>query len=126
MIKSVSLIIAGLRFYYRAFSPTSSVFCFYCRRAKASDSEVDATFALFSHARRGFSAGTGGGNTFDGEYQRKVMTATALIIKTIARINVETPIMWLCHFPAFFVLAETAITPQHNQRIETFPADHCQ
>ena len=37
MIKSVSLIIAGLLlFYYRAFFlPTSSVFYFYCRRCKS-------------------------------------------------------------------------------------------
>ncbi len=126
MIKSVSLIIAGLLLLYRAFSPTSSVFCFYCRRCKSSDSEVDAAFALFSHARRRFYAGTGGGNTFDGEYQRKDDDPTALIIKTIARINVETPDYVLCHFPAFFVLAETAITPPACQRVETFPADHCQ
>ncbi len=71
MIESVSLIIAGLLLFYRAFSPTSSVFCFSTAGAKASDSEVDAAFALFSYARRRFSAGTGGGNTFDGEYQRK-------------------------------------------------------
>lgn len=54
MIKSVSLIIAGLLLLLPGFLPTSSVFCFYCRRCKASDSEVDAAFALFSHARRRF------------------------------------------------------------------------
>lgn len=54
MIKSVSLIIAVCCFYYRAFSPTSSVFCFYCRRCKASDSEVDASSAFFPYARRRF------------------------------------------------------------------------
>ena len=33
MIKSVSLPVCC--FYYRAFLPTSSVFCFYCRRCKS-------------------------------------------------------------------------------------------
>ena len=55
MIKSVSLIIAGLLlllpgFFYRL--PRSSAFI--AAGAKASDSEVDAAFALFSHARRRF------------------------------------------------------------------------
>ncbi len=55
MIKSVSLIIAGLLLFitglfYRL--PRSSTFI--AAGAKASDSEVDATFALFSHARRRF------------------------------------------------------------------------
>ncbi len=70
MIKSVSLIIAGLLLLLPGFSPTSRSSAFIAAGAKASDSEVDAAFALFSHAG-GFSARTGGGNTFDGEYQRK-------------------------------------------------------
>lgn len=35
MIKSVSLIIAGLLLLLPGFSPTYSVFCFYCRRCKS-------------------------------------------------------------------------------------------
>ncbi|EGI33558.1 protein FxsA (Suppressor of F exclusion of phage T7) [Escherichia coli TA271] len=55
MIKSVSLIIAGLLlllpgFFHRL--PRSSAFI--TAGAKASDSEVDAAFALFSYARRRF------------------------------------------------------------------------
>lgn len=41
----------------------------------------------------------------------RMMSATALIIKTIAELMSKRRIMWLCHFPAFFVLAATAITP---------------
>lgn len=54
MIKSVSLIIAGLLLLLRAFYrlPRSSTFI--AAGAKASDSEVDAAFALFSHAWRRF------------------------------------------------------------------------
>ncbi len=73
MIKSVSLIIiAGLLLYYLAFSPTSSVFCFLLPPV-----QKHLTVKLMPHLRfsrmpgGGFSAGTGGGNTFDGEYQRK-------------------------------------------------------
>ncbi len=54
MIKSVSLIIAGLLLLLPGFLPTSSVFYFIAAGAKASDSEVDAAFALFSHAWRRF------------------------------------------------------------------------
>ena len=45
MIKSVSLIIAGLLLLLPGF---------FTAGAKASDSEVDAAFALFSYARRRF------------------------------------------------------------------------
>ncbi len=73
MIKSVSLIIAGLLLFITGLFhrlPRSSAFI--TAGAKASDSEVDAAFALFLVCQGGgFSAGTGGGNTFDGEYQRK-------------------------------------------------------
>lgn len=51
MIKSVSLIIAVCCFYYRAFSPISSVCFFITAGAKASDSEVDASSAFFPYAR---------------------------------------------------------------------------
>lgn len=71
MIKSVSLIIAGLLLYYRAFHRFPRFASFITAGAKASDSEVDASSAFFPMPGGGFSAGTGGGNTFDGEYQRK-------------------------------------------------------
>lgn len=54
MIKSVSLIIAGLLLYYRAFHRLPRSSAFIAAGAKASDSEVDAAFALFSHAVRRF------------------------------------------------------------------------
>ncbi len=63
MIKSVSLIIAGLLLLLPGFSPISSVCFFYYRRCKASDSEVDASSAFSRMPGGGFSAGTGGGNT---------------------------------------------------------------
>lgn len=55
MIKSVSLIIAGLLLFITGLFhrlPRSSAFI--TAGAKASDSEVDAAFALFSYARRRF------------------------------------------------------------------------
>ena len=111
MIKSVSLIIAGLLLLLPGFSPTSSVFCFYYRRCKASDSEVDAALRFSRMPGGGFSAGTGGGNTFDGEYQRKDDDATALIIKTIARINVETPDYVVMPFSGVFRFGSNSHNP---------------
>ena len=72
MIKSVSLIIAGLLLllpgFFTDFLRSSA---FYYRRCKRHLTvKLMPAFALFSYAG-GFSAGTGGGNTFDGEYQRK-------------------------------------------------------
>ncbi len=55
MIKSVSLIIAGLLLLLPGFfTDFLGLLLFIAAGAKASDSEVDATFALFSHARRRF------------------------------------------------------------------------
>lgn len=71
MIKSVSLIIAGLLLLLPGFSPIFSAFSFVTAGAK------HLTLKLLPHLRfsrmpgGGFSAGTGGGETFDGEYQRK-------------------------------------------------------
>ncbi len=55
MIKSVSLIIAGLLLLLPGFfTDFLGLASFIAAGAKASDSEVDAAFALFSHARRRF------------------------------------------------------------------------
>ncbi len=103
MIKSVSLdhcrfaaFITGL------FTDFLGLLLFY-RRARASDSEVDAAFALFSYARRRFSAGTGGGNTFDGEYQRKDDERDRLDHKEQSPGNLETPDYVVMH--PFHILA---------------------
>ncbi len=71
MIKSVSLIIAGLLLVLPGFSPISSVFFL------LPPVQKHLTMKLLPHLRfsrmpgGGFSAGTGGGETFDGEFQRK-------------------------------------------------------
>lgn len=54
MIKSVSLIIAGLLLVLPGFSPISSVFFFYYPGAKTSDDETAATFTFFAYAWRWF------------------------------------------------------------------------
>ena len=78
MVKSVSLVLAGFLLLIPASLPTSSVCCCFCLRFKKS-----LTLKLMPHLniyRGGFSAGgfnhnnsgpMGGGNTFDGEFQRK-------------------------------------------------------
>lgn len=89
MIKSVSLIIAGFAafitgLFYRL--PRSSTFI--AAGAKASDSEVDAAFALFSYARAAVLApGAVAVILLMVSTSERMMSATALIIKTIARIN---------------------------------------
>lgn len=112
MIKSVSLIIAGLLLLLPGFYrlPRSSTLL--------PPVQKHLTVKLMPHLRfsrmpcGGFSAGTGGGNTFDGEYQRKDDDRDRLDHKDDRRgLMSKRRIMWLCHFPAFFVLAETAITP---------------
>ncbi len=70
--KSVSLIIAGLLLLFTGFFTDFLGLLLYYHRAKDI-----LTVKLMPHLRfsrmpgGGFSAGTGGGNTFDGEYQRK-------------------------------------------------------
>ncbi|EGT67659.1 hypothetical protein C22711_1688 [Escherichia coli O104:H4 str. C227-11] len=73
MIKSVSLIIGRFGcFYYRAFFTD-----FLGLLLLLPPVQKHLTVKLMPHLRfsrmpgGGFSAGTGGGNTFDGEYQRK-------------------------------------------------------
>ncbi len=58
---------------------------------KHFDAEVAAAFLRFSRMPGGgFSAGTGGGETFDGEYQRKEMTTRSYWnIKTSSGLKVE-------------------------------------
>lgn len=111
MIKSVSLIIAGLLLLLPGFLPTSSVFCFYAAGAK------HLTVKLMPHLRfsrmpgGGFSAGTGGGNTLMVSTSERMMTATALIIKTIARINVETPDYVVMPFSGVFRFGRNSHNP---------------
>lgn len=112
MIKSVSLIIAGLLLLLPGFFTD-----FLGLLLLLPPVQKHLTVKLMPHLRfsrmpcGGFSAGTGGGNTLMVSTSERMMTATALIIKTIAGLMSKRRIMWLCHFPAFFVLAETAITP---------------
>ncbi len=113
MIKSVSLIIAGLLLLLPGFFTD-----FLGLLLLLPPVQKHLTVKLMPHLRfsrmpgGGFSAGTGGGNTFDGEYQRKDDERDRLDHKDDRRgLMSKRRIMWLCHFPAFFVLAETAITP---------------
>lgn len=112
MIKSVSLIIAGLLLLLPGFFTD-----FLGLLLLLPPVQKHLTVKLMPHLRfsrmpgGGFSAGTGGGNTFDGEYQRKDDDRDRLDHKDDRRLMSKRRIMWLCHFPAFFVLAETAITP---------------
>lgn len=113
MIKSVSLIIAGLLLLLPGFFTD-----FLGLLLLLPPVQKHLTVKLMPHLRfsrmpgGGFSAGTGGGNTFDGEYQRKDDERDRLDHKDDRRgLMPKRRIMWLCHFPAFFVLAETAITP---------------
>lgn len=71
MIKSVSLIIAGLLLLLPGFFTDFLGLLLLLPPVQASDSEVDAALRFSRMPGGGFSAGTGGGNTFDGEYQRK-------------------------------------------------------
>ena len=72
MIKSVSLIIAGLLLVLPGFFTDFLGLFFYYPRV-----QKHLTMKLLPHLRfsrmpgGGFSAGTGGGETFDGEFQRK-------------------------------------------------------
>lgn len=113
MIKSVSLIIAGLLLLLPGFFTD-----FLGLLLLLPPVQKHLTVKLMPHLRfsrmpgGGFSAGTGGGNTFDGEYQRKDDERDRLDHKDDRRgLMSKRRIMWLCHFPAFFVLAATAITP---------------
>lgn len=112
MIKSVSLIIAGLLLLLPGFFTD-----FLGLLLLLPPVQKHLTVKLMPHLRfsrmpgGGFSAGTGGGNTFDGEYQRKDDERDRLDHKDDRRLMSKRRIMWLCHFPAFFVLAATAIIP---------------
>lgn len=113
MIKSVSLIIAGLLLLLPGFFTD-----FLGLLLLLPPVQKHLTVKLMPHLRfsrmpgGGFSARTGGGNTFDGEYQRKDDERDRLDHKDDRRgLMSKRRIMWLCHFPAFFVLAATAITP---------------
>lgn len=112
MIKSVSLIIAGLLLLLPGFFTD-----FLGLLLLLPPVQKHLTVKLMPHLRfsrmpgGGFSAGTGGGNTFDGEYQRRMMSATALIIKTIARINVETPDYVVMPFSGVFRFGSNSHNP---------------
>ncbi len=92
MIKSVSLIIAGLLLLLPGFFTD-----FLGLLLLLPPVQKHLTVKLMPHLRfsrmpgGGFSAGTGGGNTLMVSTSERMMTATALIIKTIAGINAETP-----------------------------------
>lgn len=112
MIKSVSLIIAGLLLLLPGFFTD-----FLGLLLLLPPVQKHLTVKLMPHLRfsrmpgGGFSAGTGGGNTFDGEYQRKDDERDRLDHKDDRRVNVETPDYVVMPFSGVFVLAATAITP---------------
>ncbi len=92
MIKSVSLIIAGLLLLLPGFFTD-----FLGLLLLLPPVQKHLTMKLMPHLRfsrmpgGGFSAGTGGGETFEGEFQRKDEQRDRLDHKTIAAINIPRP-----------------------------------
>lgn len=112
MIKSVSLIIAGLLLLLPGFFTD-----FLGLLLLLPPVQKHLTVKLMPHLRfsrmpgGGFSAGTGGGNTLMVSTSERMMTATALIIKTIARINAETPDYVVMPFSGVFRLGRNSHNP---------------
>ena len=128
MIKSVSLIIAGLLLLLPGFFTD-----FLGLLLLLPPVQKHLTVKLMPHLRfsrmpgGGFSAGTGGGNTFDGEYQRKDDDRDRLDHKDDRQESRRNA--GLCGYAIFrrFSFWQQQPQPrQQDQRIETFPADHCQ
>lgn len=92
MIKSVSLIIAGLLLLLPGFFTD-----FLGLLLLLPPVQKHLTMKLMPHLRfsrmpgGGFSAGTGGGETFEGNSSAKMSSATVWTIRTIAAINIPRP-----------------------------------
>lgn len=92
MIKSVSLIIAGLLLLLPGFFTD-----FLGLLLLLPPVQKHLTMKLMPHLRfsrmpgGGFSAGTGGGETFEGNSSAKMSNATVWTIRTIAAINIPRP-----------------------------------
>lgn len=102
MIKSVSLIIAGLLLLLPGFFTD-----FLGLLLLLPPVQKHLTMKLMPHLRfsrmpgGGFSAGTGGGETFEGNSSAKMSSATVWTIRTIAAINIPGPVS-RCDRAAFF------------------------
>ena len=143
MIKSVSLIIAGLLLLLPGFFTD-----FLGLLLLLPPVQKHLTMKLLPHLRfsrmpgGGFSAGTGGGDTFDGEFQRKdderdriehkddrrdILRHCRLVgpvsINATGLLRLSGLSLMFSHLPFRQKQPQDC---QHNQRIQTLPADHRQ
>ena len=135
MIKSVSLIIAGLLLLLPGFFTD-----FLGLLLLLPPVQKHLTMKLMPHLRfsrmpgGGFSAGTGGGETFEGNSSAKMSSATVWTIRTIAAINIPRPGQQMrpgrfagLHASRRQLARVKQPQPrQHHQRVQAFPADHRQ